>query len=249
MFGMLNHIKVFKVAESMKFEELQQYALKRLYDMPTTSDDPIETLKEVYNDGKDRGKPIHAELHKFARKFLTKSDDMIPAYEYFTHGLGNAFRGTSNYEKIAQLCGQRFTDLYHRNMALKDDCKLVWAELLSAGEMSDQTLPGTWNHPMNYFFPSGHGPREAALSHRNSWSNFHTHDLPMITPLTSAPASVSTESLDDIALGSAYPRQLLDYGPVSYEYHGRGGDLKTLTGERDSMVPILVNGAGIEVTV
>lgn len=253
--GMLNHIKVFKTAESMKFEELQAYALKRLYDMPATSDDPIETLKELYNDGKDKGKPIHAELHKWARKFLTRSDDMIPAYEYYTQGLGNAFRGTSNYEKIAQLCGPRFVDLYHRNMALKDDCKLVWAEL-SVGEMSDQTLPGTWGYPSEHMVPGVSGARGSILPRRNSWSTFNTIDWPMVTPLGSTPASVSTESLHDIGLGSTHPRQLLDYagpshfGPsVSFDDCKRNGDLKTLTGERDTILPTSDNGKGIDLTV
>ena len=54
----------------MEFEELQYYALKRLYDMTTTSDDPIEALREIYNEhSRDSGEPIHSELHKWSRKF------------------------------------------------------------------------------------------------------------------------------------------------------------------------------------
>ena len=35
----------------------------------------------------------------------------------------------SNYDKLMYWYGDRFQDLYQRNMAFKDDCKIVFAEL------------------------------------------------------------------------------------------------------------------------
>lgn len=249
--GMLSHIRVFKIAECMKFEELQAYALKRLYDMSTASDDPVETLKELYNDGRDRVKPIHAELHKWARKFLSQSDEMIPAYEYFSHGFGDAIRGTSNYEKMRYGCGERFEELYHRNMAFKDDCKLVCAEL-TMGAMTNSTSPASWVYPARRIAPCAPTSLRTAVPRRNSWSDFllsrqrdrsncNTVDWPQTSPMTSTPASVSSESIDDIGLGAAFAQPgLLDWSAsnrvspcVSFEYYGRDGDLKTLTGARD----------------
>lgn len=254
--GMLDHIRVFKTAESMKFEELQAYALKRLYDMPTTSDDPVETLKELYNDGRDRGKPIHAELHKWARKFLSRSDNVIPTYEYFNRGLGNMFRGTSNYEKILHICGNRFEELYHRNMALKDDCKLVYAEL-AMGEISDNSLPGSCDYPSRRAAPLMTYPRGPLLPRRSSWSNFNTVDWPQISPMASTAPSASGESVDDIGVGATFTQpNLLDwtapsrFSPsVSFEYYGRDGNLKTLTGERGTLLPTSDCGKRTELTI
>jgi hypothetical protein len=147
--GVTVHIRVFKMAESMKFSELQKYAMERLYEMPTTADDPITALKEIYNE-KDKSKPIHAELHKWARKFLARTDEPhrihphnqiwdplgISDYRYSPYNYPS-YRGTSNYEKLISIHGDRFQELYHRNPALKDDSKLVVAQLSYPGHLAD----------------------------------------------------------------------------------------------------------------
>ncbi|GAB7331219.1 hypothetical protein MBLNU13_g02684t2 [Cladosporium sp. NU13] len=146
--GVTVHIRVFKMAESMKFSELQKYAMERLYEMPTTSDDPITALKEIYNE-KDKSKPIHAELHKWARKFLARTDEPhhLPIHNRPWNPLGfdsryssynyPSYRGTSNYEKLISIHGDRFQELYHRNPAFKDDSKLVVAQLSYPGHLAD----------------------------------------------------------------------------------------------------------------
>jgi len=146
--GVAVHIRVFKMAESMKFPELQKYAMERLYEMPTTADDPITALKEIYNEY-DKDKPIHAELHKWARKFLARTDE--PHYVHMHNQRWDpwaddyrqspyhypSYRGTSNYEKLISIHGDRFQELYHRNPALKDDSKLVVAQLSYPGHLAD----------------------------------------------------------------------------------------------------------------
>jgi hypothetical protein len=148
--GVTVHIRVFKMAESMKFSELQKYAMERLYEMPTTADDPITALKEIYNE-KDKSKPIHAELHKWARKFLARTDephhihphdrswDPLGLDHRFSRYEYPSYRGTSNYEKLISIHGDRFQELYHRNPALKDDSKLVVAQLSYPGYLADDT--------------------------------------------------------------------------------------------------------------
>jgi len=151
--GVTVHIRVFKMAESMKFSELQKYAMERLYEMPTTADDPITALKEIYNE-KDNTKPIHAELHKWARKFLARTDEPHHVHSHHHHqswdplGINDfryspynyqSYRGTSNYEKLISIHGDRFQELYHRNPALKDDSKLVVAQLSYPGHLGDDT--------------------------------------------------------------------------------------------------------------
>ena len=141
--GMISHIKVFKLAETLKFEELQNNALHRLYEMPTTSDDPIGALKELYNED-DKTKPIHAELHKWARNFLARTERItrspLDSWDIQEHSM---YRGSSNYEKILlSPMRDRFQELYVRNLALKDDCKLVVAELTMAGQMPSEHLLG-----------------------------------------------------------------------------------------------------------
>lgn len=143
--GLINHLQVFKVAEGMKFEELQQHVLQRLWEMPTTFDDPIKALKLLYND-KDNSGPVHSELHKWARSFLCKRDDGGQVDWYHGSRAGwydngwpgwppHSHSGLSNYEKILQFHTEDFRSLYHRNLALKDDCKLVIG--LMSQEMTD----------------------------------------------------------------------------------------------------------------
>ena len=146
--GVAVHIRVFKMAESMKFSELQKYAMERLYEMPTTADDPITALKEIYNEY-DKNKPIHAELHKWARKFLARTDEphhmhmhnqnwdpWASDFRYDPYHYPS-YRGTSNYEKLISIHGDRFQELYHRNPALRDDSKLVVAQLSYPGHLAD----------------------------------------------------------------------------------------------------------------
>ena len=155
--GMINHLQIFKVAESMKFEELQEHVMKRLWEMPATTDDPIKALKLLYND-KDNSGPVHAELHKWARHFLAKREGSNgnTGYEYgwqgyqrnfamagygFPMGSGNLAVGTSNYEKLGSYHLSAFRELYHRNLALKDDCKLVAAMLCQGTDMDESYEP------------------------------------------------------------------------------------------------------------
>lgn len=194
--GVAIHIRVFKVAEGMKFTELQSYAMERLYEMPTAADDPITALKEIYNENdKDKDKPIHAELHKWARKFLARTDE--PPHHHRRHTLARRdpwysewhhhARGTSNYEKLVAIHGERFQALYHRNAALKDDSKLVVAQLSYPSHLlSDETEPALALPPLDTTgdsrvhhpsYPSTslapHLPAAEPIRRRRSFSDFH----------------------------------------------------------------------------
>lgn len=167
--GITVHIRVFKVAESMKFSELQKYAMQRLYDLPTTSDDPITALKEIY-DEKDKNKPIHSELHKWARKFLARTDE--PRHSYHRHRYHRSWdshyrdRGISNYEKLISIHGARFSDLYNRNPALKDDSKLVVAELSYPSHLaSDADAATNLPKPLGADDHHPHQLQEAEICH------------------------------------------------------------------------------------
>ena len=253
-YAMLDHIRVFKTAESMKFEELQSYAIKRLYDMPATCDDPVDALKELYNDGKDSSSPIHAELHKWARKFLARSEDHRSQYGYgsYNHfGGSDAFRGMSNYEKVLHLGGERFQELYGRNLALKDDCKLVYHQL-RGGMLESTPAAGYLNSPFGLAAPDvlSAQPIMPSLHRPRSWSQGHALDWQRTTPLSSAAALISGQSWDDIALRSGLRQPQLLAGPsrlglpdsrVGYKYYGRDGRLKAkdvLTGERYTRLPL-----------
>ncbi|KAK4554412.1 hypothetical protein LTR86_008620 [Recurvomyces mirabilis] len=119
------HLETFKVAQSMEFEELEAYVLRVLWDSPVTDDDPIAALKVLYNENDNSG-PIHAELHKWARKFLGRVDQGT----YHGDGLqySRGYAGTTNLDKIKAWYPEEFKQLYYRNMAFKDDIKLVEAE-------------------------------------------------------------------------------------------------------------------------
>ncbi|KAK3708329.1 hypothetical protein LTR37_011594 [Vermiconidia calcicola] len=228
--GMLDHVRVFKVAEDMKFHELQSYALKRLYDMPTTSDDPIDALRELYNDGKDSGKPIHAELHKWARKFLERSEDHLSPYGQHGYARNDAFRGMSNYEKLLYACGDRFEELYHKNSALKDDCKIVSASLQAGGMIQHLQGDSCWDYPSALPTQSllSPPPIRPLLSRARSWSNPPALDWRWNAQLPSALPWTHSRSLDDSILTPTLPRsrpRLLDWSPspVSHKYYGRDG--------------------------
>lgn len=203
--GIVEHIKVFKAAESMKFEELQSYALKRLYNMSTTAGDPIEALKELYNEGRDSGKPIHAELHKWARHFLARREDQVSSYGLAGYGRRGLTHGLSNYEKLLQWHGDRFQELFHRNMALKDDCKLVFAELQMGG-----MLEGPQTGPLLDYHSTTNAPRLSstrflepalhALPRRRSLSTCNPLDLGWTTRIPGMTSSMPRRSWDDVAL-------------------------------------------------
>lgn len=126
------HIRVFKAAESMKFEELQSYALKRMYEMLYTSDDPITALKELYNDGSS--KPVHSELHRWARKFLVQTELATSLSRDYYLGYNRPDQvGTSNLQKLIDNHGVQLEDFRQKSAAFRDDFQLAQAELAMTG--------------------------------------------------------------------------------------------------------------------
>jgi hypothetical protein len=219
--GVLVHIRVFKAADSMKFSELQTYALDRLYDMPTTSEDPITALKEIYSGAES--KPINAELHKWARKFLARTDESSHArHACSDHGdlwagagyYAQPYRGTSNYEKLISIHGDRFAELYHGNSVLKDDSKLVVAELSYPGHLTDDKpgvptpinthmarMPAVPPRHQPYYMPAAVGPsrRHTPISDGVDWHSNTSRLSYAYAPSYSHP----------------YPHEL-DYPPLEY---------------------------------
>lgn len=140
--GVITHIRVFKMAERLKFIELQEYALSRLWDMQFSHDDPIVALKEAYND-EDQDGLIAAKLRDWARGFLKEDGYRRGRSEAHHRDYGT---GKTNYSKIVAEHGEEFRSLYYRNEALKDDCKLVAYELRHPGQLSDeQVLSRGWH--------------------------------------------------------------------------------------------------------
>ena len=195
--GIIIHVRVFKAADSIKFSELQKYAMERLYEMPTMSDDPIATIKEIYSGAES--KPINAELHKWVRKFLARTDESQDVRhggrdrDRRDPGVGSYYynaqshRGTSNYEKLICIHGDRFRELYHSNPVLKGDSKLVVAEISYPGHLTDDNpsvptpinthvprLPSSANLP--YYMPIIAGTasprRHTPLAHRRSFPDY-----------------------------------------------------------------------------
>lgn len=216
LLSLLDHIHIFKIGESIKFTELIHYALHRLYSLPSTSEDPIPALKEIYNED-DKDKPIHSELHKWARKFLARTDEPPGALAY-NHHYHPAPRGASNYEKLLTIHGPRFTALYHANPALKDDSKLVVAQLSYPALLSD-------NPTLGVPAPLPSAPYAPRLLRRRSFD-----PLPLLedgsghaTPLSLASFAGPLEELG--AAGAPY-----------YDYFsrrsGRRRRVNALTGER-----------------
>ncbi|KAF2774076.1 hypothetical protein EJ03DRAFT_370894 [Teratosphaeria nubilosa] len=151
--GVVNHLQLFKVAEDMKFEELVQLVLDRLWMMKTTQENPITILLELYDDKQNKG-PIHAELHKWAREFLKRADnfDTYEKQKQWYADLGKYWSswyrpdvvtpewyysdfGTSNFEKIQTWFPEPFAKLYERNSAFRDDCNAVHDHLFAARHM------------------------------------------------------------------------------------------------------------------
>ncbi|TKA29128.1 hypothetical protein B0A50_03638 [Salinomyces thailandicus] len=159
--GVNVHLQLFKVAEAMKFEELERHVLKRLWQLPYSIDNPIKTLQHLYNDQADTG-PVHAELHRWARAFLLRceNDEDIMGYNssssssssssiaaqhlHHHNNINNTnrpwTRGWSNYEKLLAYFGEDFREMYHRCAALRDDCRTV-AALLSGEPATAQGVP------------------------------------------------------------------------------------------------------------
>lgn len=176
--GVTVHVRVFKAAESMKFSELQKYAMERLYETPTTADDPITALKEIYNcsDKSDQDKTIHAELHKWARKFLARTDDDRHSRDPWamSYYRDTSYRGVSNYEKILSIHGDRFQELYHRSPALKDDSKLVVAQLSYPSHLNDDSATGIPLPLDSRAFSVDLGPLgRTPLTRRRSFSDYY----------------------------------------------------------------------------
>jgi hypothetical protein len=215
------HIRVFNTAESMKFSELQKYALDRLYDMPTTSEDLITALKEIYNGAES--KPINADLHKWARKFLARTDESSHARHACSDRdpwagacYAQPYRGTSNYEKLISIHGDRFAELYHANPVLKDDSKLVVAELSYPGHLTDENpgfptpidthmarMPSVPRHQPLYMPAAGPSRRHTPLSYGIDW-----HSNCSRSPYAHGHACAPSYS-------HPYPREL-DYPPLGY---------------------------------
>lgn len=171
--GIQTHIQVFKTADSMRFEELQKYALERLYDLPTASDDPIAALKLIYEGDARPG--IAYELQSWARKFLARTDEPASHAQHRPHHLARPghvrarYRGVSNYEKLLTWHRDRFLELYHRSRALKEDCQLVVAGL-HAGY--DWAAAEDHPHAPPYCIPHGGLPLLPPLRRSRSVSGF-----------------------------------------------------------------------------
>lgn len=188
--SIIANIKVFKAAESMKFDEMQHHAMEKLWSAEMTGDDPIDAFVILYNDDEHSKKPIHSELHKWARKFMVKKDDGVSSADdqslwrrihvdpffdmdpYAALYQGRHGHGISNYEKICTYHGPAFEDLYSRNRAFQDDAQIVRNELILSGDIahdglhsSDLTSPLSDLSGLDLVRPALHRP------HGRSWSS------------------------------------------------------------------------------
>lgn len=245
--GLLNQIKTFKTAGSLKFEELQRYILKFLHDTPGSTGDPIAMLRELYNED-DKEVPIHAELHRWARAFLGQS--YHGGSGWYTYS-PQAFRhGTSNYETLFLQYPEEMYQLYYTNLAFKDDCKIVEAEMAWLGgggiaglDVEDWQSPFASPRPYEQVDELVH--RRKRLSRRAS--DYRLGDLGLgRAPRLSLPSLGRSMTLEDLTLPSVAACPMLEYprphaslalpsSEVSYKYYGRDGRLKTknmLTGEK-----------------
>lgn len=147
--SIITHVKVFKAAEAIKFEELMTRALEQMNCVPVTSEDPIHLLRELYNDDLiPAAPPIHAELHRWARKFLARRDDGGGGERQRAGlaGLGLAGGGggggsKDNLSKILAWYGREFVELYHRNVGFREDANLARFMAMS-GETELDALTG-----------------------------------------------------------------------------------------------------------
>lgn len=136
------HIKVFKMAEKLKFDELQKYALHRLYELETTDDEPTEALRLIYLDSKGEiESPIHADLHNWSRRFLARTDEH--KLEYYP--LGSVWCqngiGISNLVKIIQWHSDGFQEIYGKSRSFREDVQLAVAKIISG--QSSESIWGT----------------------------------------------------------------------------------------------------------
>lgn len=131
--SILTHVRVFKAAEGMKFVELIQYAIAHMWNVPWTSEDPIELLEELYNlEQEPTPAPINAELHRWARSFLAARERGGPnsSLSYrsprhdmlqYHHPHGSRYMGLSNLQKIGRWYPEECRTLLHRSQAFRDD--------------------------------------------------------------------------------------------------------------------------------
>lgn len=245
--GVIVHLQAFKVAEAMKFEELEHHVLQRLWEMPTTTDDPIKVFKELYNDKESKG-PIHSELHKWARAFLARTDDSRDGDWYERsrrNGSNDRYPGASNYGKLLEWYPEKATELIHRNMAFKEDCKLVVAEMCMENSMGRSNQAGSPWSGMS-------GMSSVGGLWTDPWSLPRSSPLSSLSPASSSSRFSGRSAWDDMALLStaSRPRKIDWFGAsvplglpssdVSYKYYGRDGHLKRknlLTGEKFVRIP------------
>jgi hypothetical protein len=245
-------IKLFKVAEEMKFEELEEHVLKQLWKLTVTYDDPIEVLKELYDVEGNNG-PVHAELHKWARGFLAKQefDPSQIAWDAYHH----QWSGSSNYEKIMAWHGPRFQWLYQRNAALRDDCRNVENKLVAEyvqpwvdpqDLLSVPQYPET-NVPQAIASPSGDtiinvNPR--SVQYNNSWhdpadrSPYKSYSKPLIKRRRRSLSSLAAPS-PRLLEWTTEPAKPWEHTVSTPYYFGRNGRRKrwvpsSLTGEKGS---------------
>lgn len=246
--GLIVHLDLFKVAEGIKFEELEHHCLQQIWSLPATTDDPIDALKTLYNDKDNKG-PIHSELHKWARAFLSRRDegssDQRLAFGWRNH-YQDLYHGSSNYEKLMSFHQEKFLELYHRNPALKEDCKIVWAEMCMDGGLLQPRASQWFGVPDMAEAPPFGFPtltegeyREVTrplIPRARSWYN--SMDLSSAPSLSSSSWRSSRPALDDLALLSSAnrPRRLdwlrtptplgLPSSDASHRYFGRDGRMK-----------------------
>ncbi|KAF2723702.1 hypothetical protein K431DRAFT_197958, partial [Polychaeton citri CBS 116435] len=110
---LLTQVHVFNLAKEMGFNELRDYALQRMHDMPTTTDDPIAVLVEIYGDGKSAP---HGALQHWTRCFLMRKDES---------GI-NGSSNPSNLEKLLFWYYERLRKgLLDKSSAFRDDFTLA----------------------------------------------------------------------------------------------------------------------------
>ncbi|KAF2161357.1 hypothetical protein M409DRAFT_28092 [Zasmidium cellare ATCC 36951] len=135
------HIRVFKTAQKLKFDELQRYAVLRLYELETTDDEPIEPLRMIYlsSSGESEG-PIDSDLQKWSRRFLYRTDEHKLEYYPLGSSWCNNGVGISNLVKIIQLHNDGFQDLYSKSRSFREDVKAAVTKILSG-----QSSEGMWD--------------------------------------------------------------------------------------------------------
>ncbi|KAI5367516.1 hypothetical protein Slin15195_G026460 [Septoria linicola] len=137
----ITHVKVFRAAEKMKFEELMNRAIKQLYRIPITTEDPIALLRAVYNLDPPSTSPLHSELHRWARRFLARvADPRAPSFPTHPdplhtilhhHSTLPSTNRASNMRKIMSWYPQQWKELCQQSRAFREDMQLARAMLHS----------------------------------------------------------------------------------------------------------------------